>query len=193
MNGSLMTPAARAGDIMNLRSIWNDGRAALNGRWVLRHADVVGARVRVSGRPTIVNEGRMIIGQRVQLVSLIATTELVTGPDGTLEIGERCYINAGCSIAATQSVRIGARSHIGPHTMILDNDFHRIEPDRRLERPESKPIELAENVWIGARVIILPGVTVGADSCVGAGSVVTHDVPPRVFAAGVPARPIRDL
>ena len=51
-------------------------------------------------------------------------------------------------------MRIGAHCHIGPYTMMLDNDFHRIEPERRLERPPSKPIVIEENVWIGARVIL---------------------------------------
>ena len=58
--------------------------------------------------------------------------------------------------------------HIGPYTMMLDNDYHRVEPERRLERPPSKPIVVEDNVWIGARVIVMAGVTVGEDSCVGA-------------------------
>ena len=90
-------------------------------------------------------------------------------------------------------MRIGADCHIGPYTMMLDNDFHRVEPERRLERPPSKPIIVEDNVWIGARVIVMSGVTVGQDSCVGAGSVVTCDVPPRTLAAGVPARVMREL
>ena len=75
----------------------------------------------------------------------------------------------------------------------MDNDFHRIEPERRLERPESRPITIDDNVWIGARVIVLAGVTIGADSCIGAGSVVIDDIPPRSLAVGVPARVIREL
>ena len=94
---------------------------------------------------------------------------------------------------ATELVHIGAHCHIGPYTMMLDNDFHRVEPERRLERPPSKPIVVEDNVWIGARVIVMAGVTIGEDSCVGAGSVVTSDVPPRTLVAGVPARVIREL
>jgi maltose O-acetyltransferase len=135
----------------------------------------------------------MVIGDRVQLISTIATLELVSDPGGVLEIGERTLVNFGCSLVATTLVRIGARSHIGPYTMMLDNDFHRVEPERRLERPESKPIVVGDNVWIGARVIVMAGVTVGQDACVGAGSVVTADVPPRALVAGVPARLIREL
>ena len=175
------------------RYVWDNGNAVVRARWYLRHADDVGTRVRLRGRPAVTNHGRMIIGERVQLFSTIATLELVADADGLLEIGPRTLVNFGCSLVATKLVRIGAHCHIGPYTMMLDNDFHRVEPERRLERPESKPIIVEENVWIGARVILMSGVTVGKDACVGAGSVVTSDVPPRTLAAGVPARVIREL
>jgi maltose O-acetyltransferase len=165
----------------------------LAARWYLRDADSIGTRVRLRGRPIVRNDGHMIIGSRVQLVSTAATLELVTMPGGTLEIGERTLVNYGGSIAAAQRVRIGARCLIGTHAIIMDNDFHRIEPERRLEWPESKPIVIEDNVWIGARVIVLGGVTIGHDSCVAAGSVVNRDVPPRTLVGGVPAKVIREL
>ena len=173
--------------------VWRNGRDVVNARWSLRHADHVGTRVRVRGRPAVTNHGRMVIGERVQLVSTIATLELVSDAGGVLEIGERSLVNFGSSLVATELVRIGPRCQIGPYTMMLDNDFHRVEPERRLERPPSKPIIVGENVWIGARVILMAGVTVGDDSCIGAGSVVTADVPPRTLVGGVPARVIREL
>jgi maltose O-acetyltransferase len=135
----------------------------------------------------------MVIGSRVQLVSTAATLELVSFNGGSLEIGDRTLVNYGGSIAASQLVRIGARCLIGTHAIIMDNDFHRIEPERRLEWPESRPIVIEDNVWLGARVIVLGGVTVGEGSCIGAGSVVNEDIPPRSLAVGVPARVIRKL
>jgi maltose O-acetyltransferase len=177
----------------DLRYVWDNGLAVLNARWYLRHVDHVGDRVRLRGRPAVTNGGRMTIGRRVQLVSTIATLELVTSPGGLLDIGEATLVNFGCSLVATELVRIGADCHIGPYTMMLDTDFHRIEPERRLERPPSKPIIVEDNVWIGVRSILMPGVTIGRDSCVGAGSVVTSSVPPRTLVAGVPARTIREL
>ena len=141
----------------------------------------------------MVNHGRMTIGQRVQLVSTVATLELTTEPGGLLEIGERTFINSGCSIAATELVHIGADCHIGPHVMMLDNDYHCVDPERRLERPPSAPIVVEDNVWIGARVFVASGVTIGRDSCIAAGSVVTSDVPPRTLVAGVPAKVIRQF
>jgi acetyltransferase-like isoleucine patch superfamily enzyme len=178
---------------LDLRYVWDNGRAVLNARWSLRKADEVGDRVRLRGRPAVTNRGRMVIGRRVQLVSTIATLELVSDAGGLLEIGEATLVNFGCSLVATDLVRIGADCHIGPYTMMLDNDFHRVEPERRLERPPSRPIIVEDNVWIGARSILMSGVTIGRDSCVGAGSVVTGDVPPRTLVAGVPARTIREL
>jgi len=173
--------------------LWRNSKAVANARWSLRHADHVGTRVRVRGRPALLNEGRIVIHDRVQLVSTMARLELVATGGVLLEIGERSLVNFGGSIVASELVRIGPRCLIGPYVMMLDNDFHRIEPERRLERPPSKPIVVEENVWIGARVILMSGVTVGRDSCIGAGSVVTADVPPRTFVAGVPARVIREL
>jgi acetyltransferase-like isoleucine patch superfamily enzyme len=178
---------------LDLRYVWDNGLAVLNARWALRKADFVGDRVRLRGRPAVTNHGRLVIGRRVQLVSTIATLELVSDLDGVLEIGEATLVNFGCSLVATELVQIGADCHIGPYTMMLDNDFHRVEPDRRLERPPSRPIIVEDNVWIGARSILMPGVTVGRDSCIGAGSVVTTSVEPRTLAAGVPARAIREL
>lgn len=167
--------------------------AALRARWYLRKVTSVGPRVRVWGRPSVRNSGTMIVGDRARLISTIATLEIVVEKGATLEIGEGSYINYGCSIGATSLIRIGPRANIGTHVIMIDNDFHELDPSRRLSRPPSAPIILEENVWVGARAIILRGVTVGADSVIGAGSVVTHDIPPRSLAVGQPARVIRSL
>ena len=178
---------------MKLNEIWHNGWAVLRARWYLRHATRVGPRVRLWGRPSVQNRGTMIIGDRARLVATVACLELVAQAGGTLEIGEGAFINYGGSIAASQLVRIGPRCSIGTHVIMMDNDFHRLEPERRDERPLSAPIILEENVWLGARVIVLRGVTIGAGSAIGAGSVVTRDIPPRSLAVGAPAKVIRSL
>jgi acetyltransferase-like isoleucine patch superfamily enzyme len=175
------------------RESWVKGRAALRAQWHLRSATEVARTVRLSGRPAVSNLGTLVVRDRVQLISTIATLELATGPDGTLDIGERAFVNYGCSLAAQLLVKIGPRCQIGTYCLLMDNDFHRVEPERRLERPESAPIVLEENVWLGARVIVMSGVTIGEGSVIGAGSVVTRDIPPRTIAAGVPAKVIREL
>jgi maltose O-acetyltransferase len=125
-------------------------------------------------------------------MSTVARTELATN-GGLLQLDEGVYINYGCSISASERVHIGPRCTIGTYVIIMDNDFHRLEPERRQERPPSKPIVLEENVWLGARVIVLPGVTIGAGSVVGAGSIVTRSIPARSVAVGSPARVVKSL
>lgn len=170
-----------------------DAIAVARARWYLRDADSVGARVRLRGRPRIDASGTIIVGQRVQLVSTVAQLELATGPSGTLEIGERSLVNFGSSIVALDRVSIGERCLIGPHCMIMDTGFHHVDPDHRLDPPTADPIVIGDNVWIGARVVVLPGVTIGDDAVIGIGSVVTGDVPARTVAVGVPARVVREL
>lgn len=158
-------------------------------RLYLRRCTRVGLFTRVYGRPRVVNQGRLIIGDRVRIWSTTARTEFAVFTGGTLEIGDRCFINYGTSIAATGLVRIGQDCMLGAHSMILDNDFHEIEC--RDVRPAPRPVVLGNNVWLGNRALILPGVTIGHDAVVGAGAVVVKDIPPRSVAVGNPARIVR--
>lgn len=170
-----------------------DAAAVLRAAWYLRGAAHRGSRVRLRGRPAVTARGRLIVHDRVQLVSTVAQLELVAEVDGTLEIGARSLVNFGCNIVAIERVTIGERCLIGPNCMIMDTAFHRVEPDRRLDPPDTAPITIGENVWLGARVVVLPGVTIGDDSVIGIGSIVTEDVPPRSVAVGVPAKVVRTL
>jgi acetyltransferase-like isoleucine patch superfamily enzyme len=161
--------------------------------WYLRRVHEIGHFVRLQGRPIISARGEIRIHERVQLVSTVARLELGTGEHGVLDIGARSLINFGCSIVAFDRVSIGERCLIGPHCMIMDTAFHETDPDRRLEQPTPYPITIGNNVWLGARVIVLPGVTIGDDSVVGIGSIVTANIPPSTLAVGVPARVIQKL
>jgi serine acetyltransferase len=173
--------------------ILKNGLAVIRARWYLRQATTIGPKVRLWGRPSVKNKGEMVFGERARLVSTVATLELVCGREAQLIIGPGTFINYGCSIGATRSIVIGAGCTIGTYVIIMDNDFHRLEPERRQELPESEPVKLEENVWLGARVIVLRGVTIGEGSVIGAGSVVTRSIPPRSLAAGIPAKVIRTL
>lgn len=164
---------------------------AVNARWHLRTATEVGRRVTLRGRPVIVNQGRLTIGERVRLVSTVATLELVALPAGHLEIGDNVFINYGTSLVASNLVRIGDDCLIGTHVMVMDCDFHRVE-DKEWDT-DGKPIILERKVWLGNRSIVLKGVTIGHDAVVAAGAVVTSDVPPRTVVAGVPARVVREF
>ncbi len=174
-------------------SALNNGGAVLRARWYLRGATSLGERVRLWGKLAVSNSGELRIGDRVRFNASPLPTELGVGSGGKLEIGSGTYINYGCSIGALQLIRIGKHCNIGSHVIMMDNDFHRIEPERRTELPPSAPIVLEDNVWLGVRAIILRGVTVGEGSVVAAGSVVSRDVPPRTLVGGIPARTIRQL
>jgi maltose O-acetyltransferase len=147
----------------------------------------------VYGNPAISIEGRVRIGNRVRFYSTVATLQLSVGPGALLEIEDNVVINYGTSLGVTLHVRIGARSRIGTNVMLVDSSFHYIDPARRAERPPSRPVVIGQNVWIAARAIILPGVTIGDNSVVAAGSIVTRDVPKDVVVAGSPAKPIRSV
>lgn len=178
---------------MSWQAVWSNACAIVRAHWYLRRATRVGAKVRLWGRPVINNRGILEIADRVRLVSTVARLELAVLPDGHLSIGTQTFINYGCSICATKRVSIGSQCSIGTHVIIMDNDFHQVEPEFRDYLPPSSPVIIGNNVWIGARSIVLSGVTIGEWSVIGAGSVVTRAIPPRSLAAGTPARIIREL
>lgn len=165
--------------------------AVIWGRWVLRHATSVGIWTRVSGWPKINNHGTMIIGSKVQIASSPIRSELACLSGGRLEIGAGTFINYGTSIGASSLIRIGRNCQIGNHCIMIDNDYHGIDLALRTTMPPSQPIILGDNVWLGVRVTVLKGVQIGDGAVIGAGSVVTHDIPARAVAAGVPARILR--
>jgi acetyltransferase-like isoleucine patch superfamily enzyme len=166
-------------------------RANLSARLRLRRCQQVGRRARLYGRCHVDNDGEISIGTHFLMTSRLVTGELVTGPDGRIQIGDHVFMNQGCWISAHRLVRIGDRCQLGPYTLVMDCDSH--TPEDHYARDDAHPVMIEEGVWIGARVTVLKGVTIGAGSTIAAGSVVTRDVPPHVVAAGVPARVVRAL
>ena len=109
---------------------------------------------------------------------------------GTLEIGDRVFINEGAQIVAALSIRIGPDCRIGDFVAIHDSDYHPVEQNAATRKA---PVVIGRNVWISRGAIILPGVSIGDHAVIGAGSVVVADVPARTLVAGNPARHLRDL
>jgi maltose O-acetyltransferase len=108
-------------------------------------------------------------------------------------IGTRTFINANAVILDVARVTIGEACQIGPNVQIL-TPTHPLDPDPRRDGWEAaEPITIGDNVWLGGGVIVCPGVSIGNDTVVGAGSVVTRDLPDRVLAVGNPARVMRQL
>lgn len=108
------------------------------------------------------------------------------GPEAKL-IMESGYMNNSCWLNCAKSISIGENVSIGNEVIIRDNDAHSIEG-----RQSAAPIVIGNHVWIGARAIILKGVTIGDGAVIAAGAVVTHDVPAYTLVGGVPAKVIRE-
>lgn len=162
--------------------------AVLKARWQLRRAEHDGT-VRLVGNVLVINHARMRIGSHVRLDGSTVRIELVSFGGASLEIGDHTFINYGTNISATQSVRIGANCAIGQYCIVMDNDYHDVEA--LWEPGKAADVEIGDRVWLGARVIVLPGSRIGEGSVIGANSVVRGVIPPGVIAAGMPARVIR--
>ncbi len=110
-----------------------------------------------------------------------------------ISIGPRTFVNCGAVMLDVAPIRIGADVQIGPNVQLL-TPTHPVDPEQRLAKWESaEPITIGDNVWLGGGVIVCPGVSIGENTVVGAGAVVTRDLPANVVAAGNPARVIREL
>jgi len=110
-----------------------------------------------------------------------------------ITLGERVFFNFNCVVLDVCQVTIGSFTLFGPAVQIY-TAMHPWSAKRRREGEEyGKPVEIGSDVWVGGGAIILPGVRIGARAVIGAGSVVTRDVPDGVFAAGNPCRVIRTL
>ena len=105
--------------------------------------------------------------------------------------GARSFANFGLVVLDVATVTIGDDVQIGPNVQLL-TPTHPVEPElRRAKLEAAEPIVIGDNVWLGGGVIVLPGVTIGENTVVGAGAVVTEDLPPNAVAVGNPARVVR--
>lgn len=110
-----------------------------------------------------------------------------------LTLGYNVFINRGVYITAREKITIGDNVLIGPG-VIINSGMHRFQDDKVLIRDQGhilKEIVICDDVWIGANAVILPGVSIGTGSVIGAGAVVTHSIPPYSVAVGVPAKVIK--
>jgi len=130
-----------------------------------------------------------------QLFASGGETASVTSPffcdyGSNIELDENVYFNFNCIVLDVCPVRIGAHTLFGPAVQIY-TALHPMDPVERRKTEYGRPVEIGRDVWVGGAAVILPGVRIGSRSVIGAGSVVTRDVPEDVFAAGNPCRVIR--
>ncbi|WNJ89012.1 sugar O-acetyltransferase [Bosea sp. 685] len=132
-----------------------------------------------------------LIGKTVDDSFVLVPPFYATGGTGT-RVGRNVFINQNCTFYDLGGLDIADDVMIGPGVSIITSG-HPIEPSRRRSFVVAKPIAIGRNVWIAAGATIIGGVTVGENSVVAAGSVVTKDVPPNTLVAGNPARVIRSI
>lgn len=112
---------------------------------------------------------------------------------GNIHIGSRVFFNFNCVVLDVAPVTIGDRTMFGPNVQIY-TATHPVNPVERSSGVEyAKPISIGSDVWVGGSAVICPGVTIGDRSIIGAGSVVTKDIPSDVIAAGNPCKIIRGV
>lgn len=110
-----------------------------------------------------------------------------------IRVGRRFFANFGFTVLDEALVTIGDDCFMGPHVNIY-TACHSTDPvERNTRREWAKPVTIGNNVWLGGNVVVLPGVTIGDNCTIGAGAVVTRDIPANSVAAGNPARVIRKL
>ena len=148
-----------------------------------QYLKLFGSHISVDDFPTI-------IGARDASVQL--TSWNIGDWKGELKIGKYCLITPGVRIIAAESIEIGDACMFAHGAYISDADWHGIY-DRSEPVGKTKPIILKDNVWIGDRAIVCKGVTIGENSIVGAGAVVTKNIPANVVAAGNPAKVVKNL
>jgi maltose O-acetyltransferase len=108
-------------------------------------------------------------------------------------VGDKVFFNFNCVVLDVAEVRIGSRTLFGPNVQVYTATHPMDHRERASGLEYAKPISIGEDVWIGGSAVICPGVSIGDRSVIGAGSVVTKDIPADVFAAGNPCRVIRFL
>jgi acetyltransferase-like isoleucine patch superfamily enzyme len=147
----------------------------------------------------IQGQGELVVGDNVTLDGKCSISFAVRYSDRpTLIIGDHTIIGHGTSFTVGDRITVGRHCQIAGGVAILDAPGHPLDPVARREgkpamREDVRPVVIEDDVWIGQRSIILPGVTIGRGSVVAAGSVVMTSVPPNVLVAGNPARQFRAL
>ncbi|WP_443747555.1 sugar O-acetyltransferase [Asticcacaulis solisilvae] len=181
----------------------NDDRSTLIARRTPESAAMVAAVQRamaitpVLNRLTMAEAGQVravfsdLIGAEVDEGFSLIPPFYTTGGEN-IRLGRRVFINQNCTMYDLGGIDIGDDVMIGPNVSLITSG-HPVAPSKRRDGVTASPIVIGKNVWIAANVTIIGGVTIGDNSVVAAGSVVTRDVPPDTLAAGNPARVLRSI
>jgi acetyltransferase-like isoleucine patch superfamily enzyme len=139
------------------------------------------------------DQGRLTVGEGTLLEP---GCWLTLDPRGRIAIGSDCFLNRNTMIAALELVEIGDHVMFANNCFVSDADHRHDDPRRPVTRQgftTKGPVSIGPNCWFGVGCVVTSGVTIGERCVIGANSVVTHDLPPRVIAAGAPAKVIREI
>ncbi len=163
----------------------------------------IGRRLKSDGNLNIYNRGTILVGDDCHFSSgwmanpvggaQCSTFQVLKG--AKLSIGNSCGIS-NAVICCRKGITLEDGASLGGGTSLYDNDFHPLDASERIwdgGDVKSAPIIIRRRAWVGGHCLILKGVTIGENSVIGAGSVVTRDIPANVIAAGVPAKVLRRL
>lgn len=149
----------------------------------------LGGRTRVGASCVIRRPWCLVVGERAQLEHQVYIKATSDGAD--IRLGREVFVGFNCEFDVSERLWIGDHVLIAPGCFITDHGHrHAVDQLIAAQGCESRPVRLEDDVWLGAQVIVLPGVTIGRGAIVAAGAVVTNDVEPMSIVAGVPARKI---
>jgi maltose O-acetyltransferase len=165
------------------RGLWFQARLLVH--WLLRGHPATSSLLPVEVRRIFLRLGH------VQLGSQITGLQRCWFEGGQVSIGTGSFVNSGCWFEGEGRIVVGRDCLIGPEVMIVTS-VHEIGPDRQVARESTyRDVHIGDGCWLGARAMILPGVTIGAGTVIGAGAVVTKDCEPGAVYVGVPAQKVR--
>lgn len=141
----------------------------------------------MDGREALLHDIFGQVGEHVWIVP-----PLTTAVGKYVSIGAGTYANMNLTLIDDWRITIGKSVLIGPNVTLCTTG-HPIHPEHRLDGMYSFPITIGDSVWLGANVVVMPGVTIGENSVIGAGSVVTKDIPANVIAFGTPCKVYRPI
>jgi acetyltransferase-like isoleucine patch superfamily enzyme len=153
-------------------------------------AESFGRRPAMAHKISFKLKGRAVFGDDFKAQGRESMVNIEVDRGGILIVGNNAFINFGVSIRAYHEVRIGDNALLAPFVSVIDDNLHETEPGAISYKG---PVIVGNNVWLARNVAVMPGVSIGDGSVVGANSVVTKDIPPNSFAAGMPARVLRKL
>lgn len=183
-----------------VRNPWSAYRyllPVLKGLWyrikyekILRQA-TFGKRLRIQGKLRIKGPGKIIFGDDVVCADTV--TPYTHHPEAIIKVGDGVFLN-GTRFGAAKLIMVGSKCILAD-CRIMDTDFHSLRKDRHSKDApvEVSPVHIHSNVWIGAEAAVLKGVTIGENSVIGFGAIVTSDIEPNAIAVGNPAKAVRKI